>query len=146
MQAVVHQAKRVSSRSGAIATAGLLVSLLFTVFTMPGFSEANRSDGAEALLQVVPGAHRATGKLTEPGVAKGPGQSRRAHRNSKLPVNAAPEVDAAPEASLSAEVTPAPNRRKMNRGDTRATLVAVAPAKPSVNQISRKRSRYRTTR
>lgn len=135
MQTVVHQAKGVSSRPGAIAIAGLLGSLFFYVFSMPGFSETNPGDGAQALLQVVPGAHRATGKLTEPGVVKGPGQSRRAQRNAKLP------VEAASEARLAAEVTPAPNRRKMNRGGTRATLAVVAPANPSVNQISRKRSR-----
>jgi hypothetical protein len=140
MQTVVHRANNVSSRSGLIAVAAFLVSVLFILFTMPRFSEAARGDGAEALLQGVPGAHRATGNLTEPGAAKWPGQSRRAHRNSRL------SMDAAPAASLAEKVAPTPNRRKMNRGDTRTILGVVAPAKPGVNQISRKRSRDRTTR
>lgn len=141
MQAVVHRAKRVSSRSGAIPSAGLLACLLVTVFALSGFAEANASDGGEALLQVVPGAQRVIGnKLTESSAARDAGQARRAHRNAKSP------MDATPAAGLSGEAAVAPNRRKTSRGDTRTTLTAAVPAKPSVNRISRKRSRHRTTR
>lgn len=137
MQAIVSQTEGVSSRSGALAVA----CLIFTVFALSGFAEANASDGGEVLLRVVPGAQPTIGnKLTESGAARGAGQARRAHRNARSP------MDAAPAAGLSGEVAATANRRKTNRGDARTTLAATVPAKSGVNRISRKRSRHRTTR